>query len=183
MAQTMRNKRLYDRAIANAKRWYEDPESKTMSMVKWAEKNRINSRTLERHVGIARQDGHIPPGPGRPGDPGAARDVIERWLAIPNHDQIRHREAAEILGVEVATLTSYLSRARRRGWIPQDTKRQEAWSRGRIIPSGTPRLSDDDKVYLLEEWEHLRQGGISIEEAARRLDTTVHMLNHLQEAS
>lgn len=100
--------------------------------------------------------------------------LAKRWLDLDGRDYLTHAQAARILGVKEATLAQALLRARRSGAVPADTKRN---------PHHHDALSQDVD-YLLAEWANLREGGVHIEEAARRLGTTVYTLKHLtQEAS
>lgn len=81
-------------------------------------------------------------------------DVLAAWNdAEPG---LSYADVAEQIGTTHAALNTILARARREGL--------------EVRPPSTRRS------VVLDEWEHLREGGTSIDEAARRLGVTTDYL-------
>lgn len=83
-----------------------------------------------------------------------SRELLDRWRALPDPETLTIVEAARRLGVTDACLRTTLSRARRAG---ED------------IPARRPGPRTDERDYILEEWEMLRDCGASWQYAARAL--------------
>jgi len=83
--------------------------------------------------------------------------ILTDWKSLPNRDTLPRAEAASLIGCTYASLVTTLCAARKEGLLDQ---------------------SAEDE-YLRSEWQHLRNGGITIHEAARRLSTTETTLRRL----
>lgn len=90
--------------------------------------------------------------------------LVDRWMELQDHEVMTFAEAGAALGVKEATIRQAVKRGRRSGQVPYD-------------PRKPGPKSSQDVDYALAEWAHLREAGVSIEEAAHRLGVSVYTLN------